>query len=117
MARVSVNAMSFGILVQDLLHGTYTLDELAERTGLHRDTITKYTLGMYKAKAIHICCWRMDKRRRYVLRVYKIGDRQDVPRPREAPTAAQRSAKYREKLRLRRENNGQAVQSDSASRC
>jgi hypothetical protein len=103
VAQIKINALSFGLLVKDLLIGEHTLEQLAERTGLHYCTILSYTRGLYKAKAIHICGWRMNKNRQYVLKVYKIGDKQDMPKPRKARTHAQRSAKYREKLRLRRE--------------
>lgn len=115
MAKTRINAMSFGFLVQELLSGTYTCEELAERTGLHYCTVLNYTLGMYKAKAIHICGWRMNKNRQYVLKVYKIGDKQDMPKPRKALTHAQRSAKYREKIRLRRAKEIESARSSQSA--
>jgi transcription initiation factor IIE alpha subunit len=97
MAQIKVNAISFAHLVRELLAGESTCEELAERTGLHYVTVLNYTRAMYRAKAIHICAWRMNDHRMYVKKVYRIGDRQDATKPRPAMTRAQRSLRYREK--------------------
>jgi hypothetical protein len=95
--HVKVNAMSFALLVKEMLAGESTCEELAEKTGLHYVTVLNYTREMHKAGAAHICAWRMNHRKQYVLKVYGIGNRDDVRKPRAAMTPAQRQLKYRMK--------------------
>ena len=95
--HVKVNAMSFALLVREMLAGEFTCEELAERSGLHYVTVLHYTREMHKAGAAHICAWRMNHRKQYVLKVYGIGNRDDVRKPRAAMTPAQRQLKYRMK--------------------
>jgi len=94
---VKVNAMSFALLVREMLAGSYTCQELAERTGLHYVTVLTYTREMHKAGAAHIRAWRMNEKRQYVLKVYSIGNMQDARKPRAALTPAQRTQRYRMK--------------------
>jgi hypothetical protein len=114
MAQIKVNAMSFAHLVRELLAGEYTCEELADRTGLHYVTVLHYTREMYKTGAVHICGWRMNDHRMYVKKVYKIGDKQDAAKPRKPMTRAERSLRYREKLRSRKEHE-QSHQSPALS--
>jgi hypothetical protein len=101
--HVKVNAMSFALLLKEMLPGEYTCEELAERTGLHYVTVLRYTREMHRAGSAYIRAWRMNERKQYVLKVYGIGDREDVDKPRTAMTPAQRQLKYRAKLRRREE--------------
>lgn len=94
---VKINAMSYALLVKEMLEGEYTCEELAERTGLHYVTVLNYTRQMHKAGAAYICAWRMNHRRQYVLKVYKIGHAPDAPKLRPAMTSAQRTQRYRMK--------------------
>lgn len=95
---VKVNAMSYAKLMRLLLDGGYTLQELAEETGLHYTTVCDYTTALYKEKAIHIAGWAPDARGRVCNKVYKIGVEKDAKR--NPVTKAERQAKRREKLRL-----------------
>jgi hypothetical protein len=106
--QVKVNAMSFALLVKEMLAGEYTCEELAERTGLHYVTVLNYTREMHKAGSAHICAWRMNHRKQYVLKVYGVGDRMDAEKPRKAMTSAQRQLKYKSKLR-RKHAESQAI--------
>ena len=101
--QVKVNALAFAHLVREMLAGEYTCAELAERTGLHYVTVLRYTREMYKVGAAYICAWGMDERRRYTLKVYKVGNGMDARKPRSAMTPAQRTQKYRMKLKRRQE--------------
>jgi hypothetical protein len=103
MAQIKVNAMSFALLVREMLAGEYTCEELAERTGLHYVTVLHYAREMHKAGSAYICAWRMNERKQYVLKVYGIGNRADVNKPRKAMTPAQRQMKYRAKLRRKKQ--------------
>jgi hypothetical protein len=97
MAQIKVNAMSFALLIREMLAGEYTCEELAERSGLHYVTVLRYTRELHKAGAAYIRAWRMNEKRQYVLKVYGIGDMQDARKPRAAMTHAQRSQRYRMK--------------------
>lgn len=99
--QIKVNAMSFALLVKEMLAGEYTCEELAEKTGLHYVTVLHYTREMHKAGSAYIAAWRMNDRRQYVLKVYGVGNRADVDKPRKAMSPAQRQLKYRAKLRRR----------------
>jgi len=103
--KIKVNAMSFALLLKEMLPGEYTCEELAERTGLHYVTVLRYTREMHRAGSAYIRAWRMNERKQYVLKVYGIGDREDVDKPRIAMTPAQRQLKYRAKLKRRKEHD------------
>lgn len=105
---VKVNAMSYAKLMRLLLDGGYTLQELAEETGLHYTTVCDYTTALYKEKAIHIAGWAPDARGRVCNKVYKIGAEKDAKR--NPVTKAERQAKRREKLRLAAMNSVMAGQ-------
>jgi len=109
MAQIKVNAMSFALLVREMLAGKYTCEELAERSGLHYVTVLYYTREMHKAGAAHICAWRMNHRKQYVLKVYGIGNRDDARKPRVALTPAQRSQRYRMKNAKTISNAGRTI--------
>jgi len=101
--KIKVNAMSFALLVKEMLAGEFTCEELAERTGLHYVTVLRYTREMHRAGSAYIRAWRMNERKQYVLKVYGIGDREDARKPRAAMTSAQRQLKYRAKVRRRQD--------------
>jgi hypothetical protein len=105
MAQIKVNAMSFALLVKEMLAGEYTCTQLAERTGLHYVTVLTYTRAMHKAGSAYICAWRMNEKRQYVLKVYGIGEMQDARKPRAAMTPAQRQLKYRMKKHATRRSS------------
>jgi len=107
--QIKVNAMSFALLIKELLEQSYTCAELAERTGLHYVTVLNYTRELHKAKAVHISAWRMNERRQYVLKVYGIGHMSDAEKPRQALTPAQRAQRYRAKLRRKKEHARQSA--------
>ena len=102
--QVKVNALSFALLVKEMLVGVYTCEELAERTGLHYVTVLRYTREMHKAGSAHIVGWRRNKLHHYVLKIYGIGDMPDARKPYEAKTPAQRAERYRAKVKQRKEN-------------
>jgi hypothetical protein len=95
--------MSFALLVKEMLAGEYTCEELAERTGLHYVTVLNYTREMHKAGSAYICAWRMNEKRQYVLKVYAIGNMYDVRKPRVALTPAQRTQRYRAKIKRKKQ--------------
>jgi hypothetical protein len=112
---IKVNAMSFALLVKEMLAGVYTCAELAERTGLHYVTVLNYTRAMHKAGSAHIVGWRRNKLHRYVLKIYGIGNMPDARKPYEAKTTAQRTQKYRMKLKQRKEDEQRQNQPSALS--
>lgn len=107
--QVKVNAMSFALLIKEMLGQSYTCAELAERTGLHYVTVLNYTRELHKARAAHICAWRMNDQKQYVLKVYGIGHMYDASKPRKAKTPAERQIKYRAKLKREKEREQQSA--------
>lgn len=89
-----INAMTQARLIEAMLDGTLTCQELAEHTGLHYVTVLQYTRELHRAGAAHICQWDADSRGRHLIRVYKIGRGRDARRPR--MTSAERQARTRQ---------------------
>lgn len=79
-AMCKVNAMSQAQLIKALVPGDLTIQELAEVSGLHYQTVRGYLLELWKVGAIHIARWDQDGRGRHIIRVYKLGPGKDAPR-------------------------------------
>lgn len=92
---IKINAFTQGVLIKNMLEGTYNCQELAEITGLHYVTVQQYTRELHRAGAAHISSWEKDARGRDVIKVYKIGVGKDAKR--EKLTGAQRQERSREK--------------------
>ena len=92
---VKINAMSQAKLIEAMLDGVYTCEQLAEETGLHYVTVLQYARELHRVKAAHISSWEKDSRGRDVIKVYRIGRGKDAKR--EKMTAAQRQARARAK--------------------
>lgn len=92
---IKINAFTQGVLIKNMLEGTYNCQELAELTGLHYVTVQQYTRELHRAGAAHISSWEKDARGRDIIKVYKIGVGKDAKR--EKLTAAQRQGRVREK--------------------
>ena len=78
--RVHITPLAFAVMLECLLEGA-SINELAEKTGLCRKSVERYTGMMYRRKLIHVSEWRADSRGRYVIRVYKWGNRVDTKKP------------------------------------
>jgi hypothetical protein len=94
---IKINAFIQGVLIKDMLEGTYSCAELAEITGLHYVTVQQYARELHRAGAAHISSWEKDSRGRDVVKIYKIGVGRDAKR--EKLTGAQRQERVREKRR------------------
>jgi hypothetical protein len=92
---VKINAYSYAHLIKLLLDGIYTCEELAQETGLHYVTVLHYCRELYRAKAVHIGSWGMDRTGRDSLKIYKIGAGRDAQRRR--MTRAEIARRYRSK--------------------
>jgi len=94
---IKINAITQARLIEALLDGTMSMQELAEHTGLHLVTVQRYTKELHRAGAAFICQWEKDVRGRDAIRIYKLGRGRDAKR--EKLTAAQRQARSRQKRR------------------
>lgn len=95
---IKLSAMTYAIVLKLLARGEYTMYELAEKSGLHYATVIDYTQALRKVGMIHITDWLPDSRGHYSLKVYKLGQGRDVPRP--APIQArERTRAYRAKMK------------------
>ena len=99
--RVHITPLAFAIMLEALQSGA-SIDRIANITGLCRKSVERHTGMMYLRKLIHIHDWERDSRGRWVIRVYKWGNRPDAKKP--APkTQAEKDAdcrKKRKQLRL-----------------
>lgn len=97
---IKVNAMAYAHMVELMLDGTHSCQELARATGLHYVTVLDYARAMHNAGACHITAWEKDRRGRDLIKVYKIGRGRDAKRQR--LTTQERTARYREKIKQRK---------------
>jgi len=95
---VRMNALSYAILIKLLLEGTRSADELAEETGLHKQTVYQYTRALHKARAVHIADWEKDSKGRDCKPIFMIGKKPDAKRS--TLTRAQIAANYRARKKL-----------------
>lgn len=102
-AQVKMGAVLYARMVEMMLHGTFSCQEMADETGLHYVTVLQYTRELYRAGACHIHCWDKDKRGRDVIKIYKIGKGKDAARHR--LSKSERQARHRIKQRALREAN------------
>lgn len=89
-----LNAITNARLIEAMLDGTLTCQELADHTGLHYVTVLQYTRELHRAGAAHVCQWEQDSRGRHMIRVYKLGRGRDARRPK--LTSAERQARTRQ---------------------
>lgn len=95
---VRMNAYSYALLINLLLEGTRSADELAEETGLHKQTVYQYTRALHKAKAVFIADWEKDSKGRDCKPIFMIGKKLDAKRS--SLTRAQIAANYRARKKL-----------------
>lgn len=105
--QVKVGAVLYARMVEMMLHGTFSCQEMAEETGLHYVTVLEYTRELHRAGAAHIAHWDKDNRGRDVIKIYKIGKGKDAKR--EKLSQAERQARQRIKMRALREANAVGV--------
>lgn len=85
-------------LLRDLTSGGYSIEELAERSGLSYKSVQEFThhLHCVQPKVIHVEEWRETTHGYAIIPIYKWGNERDARRP-PALTAAQRQQRYRDK--------------------
>ena len=95
-----MSALCLGKLIAAMQDGPHTVYELAEITGLHKNTVRAYVLSIHAEQAAHIAEWSEDARGYRTIPAYILSPGKDVKRPKMDEVA--RRAKWREKERQRR---------------
>ena len=99
--QVKINALMQAQLIKLMLEGEYSCAELAEMTGAHYVTVLQYTRELHRAGAAHICRYEPDRLGRRNVKIYKIGEGEDV-RLRKA-TPRERQAARRKRIEIMRD--------------
>lgn len=68
-------------LISELFKGQGTRYELAKRTGLHRNYISRLLAALKEEGCVYIIQWNPDETGRYQQAVFSLGFGEDVPRP------------------------------------
>lgn len=89
-------------LVAELFKGQGTRYELAERTGLHRNYISRLLAAFKEEGCVYIIQWNRDETGRHQQAVFSLGFGEDAPRP-PRQTQAERDAKRYRKMKEKRE--------------
>ena len=92
-----ISALTQARLINLLIDGMLSCEELAAETGLHLLTVQKYTAALRREGACYIDHWEKDVLGRDSIRIYKIGRAPDKARAK--MTGAARAKRHREKLR------------------
>lgn len=95
MKKIRLNAELNATMIKMLLYGEATAHEIAEETGLHSDTVSRYCRALRRKKAAYICGWADSVRGADTTAIWKLGRGVDVPRF--VKSNAQRSREYRER--------------------
>jgi DNA-binding IclR family transcriptional regulator len=82
----------------ELIKGQGTRYELAERTGLHRNFISRMLAALKEQGCVYIIGWSADSTGRYQQAVFTLGFGDDVPRP-PRQTQRERDAKRYRKMK------------------
>ena len=88
-------------LMAELIKGHGTRYQLAERTGLCRNYISRLLAALKEQGCVYVISWEADKTGRYKKEVFTIGFGEDVPKP-PRKTQQERDAKrYRKRRDIR----------------
>ncbi len=97
---IKITALSFAKLMKCLLDGPVTYYDMAEETGLHRLTCSRYCAALKKEGVVYVAEWMEDRGGRRTLKGYKIGNKPDAARPPWRRTAAEVSKVARERRKM-----------------
>lgn len=98
--QVKLNAVMFSMMLEDLLAGPCTAQDIATHTGMNILTVQRTFRQMYARKVVHISGWEQDTQGRWVIRVFSLGAGIDKKRP-PKKTEAQRRKEWRERSAAR----------------
>lgn len=93
-----LNGILFAMLLEELIAGPSTWQELSEHTGLSRNTILNTLQALRKRKLVYVAAWEKDPRGAATMRAYAFGDKPDMKRPRRTPAETKREYRARKVL-------------------
>lgn len=85
-------------LVSELFKGQGTRYSLAERTGLHRNYVSRLLIALKEEGCAYIIGWERDTTGRYAQAIFSLGFGEDAPRP-PRQTQRERDAKRYRKMK------------------
>lgn len=57
MNRGNGRTIAFAVMMRELMDGELTRSQLAEKTGLHTETVCRYVHWLHRKRVIHIADW------------------------------------------------------------
>ena len=69
------------ILIAELFKGQGTRYELAARTGLHRNYVSRLLIALKEQGCVYTIGWKKDTTGRYAQAIFSLGFGDDIPRP------------------------------------
>lgn len=54
---MSLNAITYAGMMRLLMDGEYTMHRIAQETGLHTATTSRYLTALHKRRVLYICDW------------------------------------------------------------
>ncbi len=99
--RTRLSHLTLGHTLRVLLSGRFTRHEIEAASGITTTTAYIWIRALRKMRLIHIADWETDAVGRDAVPIFELGDRPD--RRRRKLSAAERSKRYRENLKLKQE--------------
>lgn len=88
-------------LMAELIKGQGTRYQLAERTGLCRNYVSRILAALKEQGCVYVIGWKKDTTGRYQQEIFTLGFGEDVPKP-PKQTQKQRDAKRYRKMKEKR---------------
>lgn len=76
-----LNAVLYATLLAELIEGPTTRQEMADHTGLSRQTILSLVRALHERGLIHIASWEKDARGKHSIAAFRFGSGRDAKRP------------------------------------
>lgn len=96
------NHRNIAMFIKALLTAPMTRYEVAAFTGMHYDTVQRLLKVLKANEVVHIIDWKADDLGKKQNALFSLGQGEDAPRPPRL-TTAERSAKYKRKLKAQNE--------------
>lgn len=84
---------TIALFVSEMLKAPGTRKNIAERTGLTRNYVSRLLIALKEKNACYVIDWESDTTGRYQQAVFSLGSGEDKPRP-PRKTQAERDAKF-----------------------
>ena len=89
-------------IMAELVRGQGTRIEISERTGLHRNFVSRIIAALREEKCVYVIDWKADTTGRYQQEIFTLGMGEDKPR-RPRQTQRERDAKRYRKMKERKQ--------------